>query len=506
MKSSLSLDLLASILGRGFTTGLMFIFTPIYLRLLGIEAYGLIGFYATLLACSMFLDQALSPVVAHRFAQSRAGGGTEINLWNSFRTVETIVVMTAAALAAIVFFLAPWLAGGMVSSPTLGRETLMHAFHLMALLLLLQWPSFFYGAALAGLGDQTMMNSLRATVAALQWAGGAAILAFISPSIEYLFYWHAACFFLQGYLLRRRVVVCIRPEGTHSKWDPTILREGWRFSSGTLLIGITGTVLTQADKLLVAKTAPLAEFATYSLSFTVASIVAVFVAQPVMAIAFPHFTKLAATDTPEALHREYRRWTQLIVLAIVPVVGALVFHTEDILTFWLDSGRTDMGEATRYVPWIAVGTMLNVLMMLPFNLQLAHGWSGLSARKNVVVLPLFLAALWHGIPQWGPIVGAWAWFGLNLTYYLIEVPLMHARILPSTLWSWWILDTGLPCVSGLFVFWLSSYMLTRIEAVPSLAACVLSMCIVVMYLLALLPACRRTGVDFWLRFNAMRST
>jgi O-antigen/teichoic acid export membrane protein len=504
MKASLSLSLIASIAGRGLTTGLMFLFTPIYLRLLGIEAYGLIGFYASVLACSMFLDQALSPMVAHRFAQSRAGGGTPINLWNAFRTVETLVFLMAFSLGVLIFFVAPWLASDIVRAPTLGQDMLLRAFHLMALLIFLQWPSFFYGAALAGLSDQSVMNTLRAAVATLQWAGGAAILAYIVPSIEYLFYWHAICLLLQGWLLRRRVVVCIQPGDAPSTWDQTLLREGWRFSSGTLLIGITGTILTQADKLLVAKIAPLSEFATYSLSFTVASIVAVFVAQPVMAIAFPHFTQRATSDSPEALSREYRRWTQLIVLAIVPVVGALVFHTKDILAFWLGSGLADMGEATRYIPWIALGTMLNVLMMLPFNLQLAHGWSGLSARKNLVVLPFFLAALWYGIPQWGPIMGAWAWFGLNLTYYLLEVPLMHSRILQATLWNWWLWDTALPCISGLFLFWVMSACLVSWAVIPPLVSCVLSMALVAMYLLVLLPASRKTVLNIWDRIITVK--
>jgi O-antigen/teichoic acid export membrane protein len=272
------------------------------------------------------------------------------------------------------------------------------------------------------------------------------------------------------------------------------------------MIGITGTILTQADKLLVAKIAPLSEFATYSLSFTVASIVAVFVAQPVMAIAFPHFTQLAMTDSPEVLSREYRHWTQLIVLAIVPVVGALVFHPKDILAFWVGGDLAALGEAPRYIPWIALGTMLNVLMMLPFNLQLAHGWSGLSARKNLVVLPFFLAVLWYGIPQWGPIVGAWAWFGVNFTYYLVEVPLMHARILPSSLWDWWLRDTGLPCVGGLFLFWISSVCLSGLTVIPPLVACILSVALVVAFLLMLLPACRHTIWGVYQRFTSVRST
>lgn len=492
MKTSLSRDLVVSIAGRGLTTGLMFLFTPIYLRLLGIEAYGLIAFYATLLGCSMFLDQALSPMVAHRFTQSRASGGTQKNLWNAFRTAETLVFLTAIALGLFIFFVAPWFASEMVKAPILGPDSLLRAFHLMALMLFFQWPSFFYGAALAGLSDQTMMNTLRAAVATLQWAGGAVILAFLAPSIEYLFYWHAICYLLQGWLLRRRVLMCIQPKQAPSEWDQTLLQEGWRFSSGTLLIGITGTILTQADKLLVAKIATMSEFATYSLSFTVASIVAVFVAQPVMAIAFPHFTQLAMNDSTEILSREYRRWTQLIVLAIVPVVGALVFYSKDILAFWVGADLAALGEAPKYIPWIALGTMLNVLMMLPFNLQLAHGWSGLSARKNLVVLPFFLLALWYGIPQWGAIVGAWAWFGLNFTYYLVEVPLMHARILPADLWDWWLRDTGLPCVVGLLLFWILSVCLSGLTVIPPLVACILSVGLVFAFLLMLLHAGRQT--------------
>lgn len=500
MRRSLSLDLVASVLGRGLSAGLLFLFTPVYISRMGVEAYGLFGFYAVLLASCMFLDQAISPVVSRRFAQASARGPLEPDLWNTFRTVEIVALAIGSLIALGIVAAAPWIADDMLRATTMTAPRVRGAVQLMALLLLAQWPSFLYGAALAGLGDQAAMNVLRGGAAMLQWVGGALVLIFLSPTIEALLLWQTFCFALQGVLLRRRVSHNLRPPTAPLAWDGRLLRDGWRFSAGTLVIGITGTVLTQADKLFVSKMAALGDFAAYTLSFTVASIVGVFVAQPVMAIAFPHFTRLAATGPEDALAREYRRWTQLIVLVIVPPVGALIFYSHEILALWLGSGRVGLEAAARYIPWIALGTMFNVLMMLPFNLQLAHGWTSLSARKNLLILPIYLILLWWGIPLWGPIVGATAWLGVNALYYLFEVPLVHRRLLRTSMWHWWLLDTGLPCLTGLVLFWAIRAAFTAWIALPALLVCSIAIVVVASSLLAVLPEGRRAAKNILRRF------
>jgi hypothetical protein len=79
-------------------------------------------------------------------------------------------------------------------------------------------------------------------------------------------------------------------------------------------------------------------------------------------------------------------------------------------------------------------------------LQIASGWTRLSASKNVISALVLVPSLVMLVPNQGPLAAAWAWFGLNAGYYLFEVPLMHARLLRGELWSWWLQRTLLPMV------------------------------------------------------------
>ena len=136
MKRSLSRDLTASVLGKGLTAGLLFVFTPIYISLMGVEAYGLLGFYAVLLASCMFLDQAISPIVSHRFAQARALGLVAPDLWSTFRTVEILALATGALIALVIVVAAPWVSDSMLKATTMTPQRVHSAVQLMALLVL----------------------------------------------------------------------------------------------------------------------------------------------------------------------------------------------------------------------------------------------------------------------------------------------------------------------------------------------------------------------------------
>lgn len=497
----LSRDLISSTASRAVSAGVVLMATPVYLRMLGAEAYGLVGFYASLLACTIFLEQIFSPLIIRTLASSKAIGLDASVVWGRFTTFERLVLGLAGLLGLVVLSASGWFSSDLLSTQTLTASELLASLHAMALLLVCQWPTLYYGAALAGLSDQVFLNTTRAVVSMVQWGGGILLLALTSPSVELLFYWHAFWFFLQGILWRRRILEKISPVHRTASWDAGMIREGWRYALGTLTIGITGTVLTQADKFWIAKQVPLAEFAAYSLSFTAASVVTLFIAQPAMAVAMPHFVSKISVDSSASVAQEYRRWTQLIMLCTVPLVGILVFQTEPLLLLWFGDSSELIRGAIDYVPLVALGTLLNVIMMLPFNMQLAHGWSSLSARKNLIAAPVFLVLLWYLTPRWGPITGAWLWLALNLGYFLIEVPLMHRKIMKDVLWPWWIRDTTLPCLSGLLVFWVASRIGTQSDLISPAINLVVSASATLVFLAFTLPAARTLTTKVWLRIT-----
>jgi len=67
-------NIAANLAGRGWAILLSFALIPVYIRYLGVEAYGLIGFYLTLTAVATVVDPGFGTTLTREFA--RLGGGT----------------------------------------------------------------------------------------------------------------------------------------------------------------------------------------------------------------------------------------------------------------------------------------------------------------------------------------------------------------------------------------------------------------------------------------------
>ena len=69
LTSGFKLDLAANFAGVGSSALLQFACVPLYLKFLGIEAFGLIGFYLMLQAVLQVLDLGLSPTMNREMAR-----------------------------------------------------------------------------------------------------------------------------------------------------------------------------------------------------------------------------------------------------------------------------------------------------------------------------------------------------------------------------------------------------------------------------------------------------
>ncbi|HMD01147.1 MAG TPA: polysaccharide biosynthesis protein, partial [Ferruginibacter sp.] len=58
--ASIKIDIVANLVGKIWSALIAILFIPLYIKFLGIEAYGLVGFYVTLLGAITLLDLGLS--------------------------------------------------------------------------------------------------------------------------------------------------------------------------------------------------------------------------------------------------------------------------------------------------------------------------------------------------------------------------------------------------------------------------------------------------------------
>ena len=422
------------------------VFIPLYIKFMGIEAYGLVGIFATLQALFSLLDMGLGATVNREMARLSVLPGKAQEMRDLVRSLELIYWLIALVIGAAVMLLAPYIAHGWVKPGRLSPEMIQQAVMLIGLAMALQWPVSFYSGGLMGLQRQVLLNVLNIGVGTFRGFGAVLVLWLVSPTIFAFLIWQMivsalnvalAAFFLQRSLPKagRKAVLQIER-----------LRGIWRFAAGMSGITVLATILTQLDKIILSKMLPLEMFGYYTLAGVVATMLYRLVG-PVFSAVYPRLTQLASLGDQEELKRLYHGSCQFVAVLILPVSAVLVFFSYEILLLWTQNAVT--AENTHWlVSVLILGTSLNGLMHLPSALQLAFGWTKLGLYTNLVSVMILAPLIIVMTNLYGALGAAGVWVLLNCGYILIAVQIMHKRLLPAEKWRWYVQDITLPLAAA----------------------------------------------------------
>lgn len=473
------------------TAAIHLVFTGACAFLVGPEPFGVVAFGTTLLLTVAFLNQFTTPVIIRTLAAQGDDPDAVSRSWQVFRTFELVSVGTGFGLGVIVAACAPLLARYGLKANYISQHTLLWSVALIGLQLACQWPSYFYRAGFVGIGRQDVFASIAVPFVALQSGGALLLLWLVSPSLLLLFPWLAATSLAYSVFLRTMLVRYMPAARKDVARDWKLSSSVWRFSAGTLIIGLSASLLTQTDKFVISTSMQLSIFSAYSLASMLAVQVATVVASPLTVSLLPRFSALFGAGEHRALASEYHRWTQLLMVLMLPILGVLFAFGDPVLKLWLGAHSPLISASLQFLPVLSVGTMFSIMMIPPYLLQMSVGWSSLLAGFNICAWVLVLACLLLGVPRVGAIAGAYCWLGLNVGYYIVMVALMHRRLLKAEKWRWWCYDTMLPFTVNLCVFLLSARLeFTDDGLVISLAHAALTAVVSSIVLIALLPAAR----------------
>ncbi len=464
----LAVNISANAAARLWVAALQIVVTPIIIRLLGPDSYGLVGFSATIGMFLAFLDQSISPALARELARTKDNDQTAAQeARNLLRTSEIVSGATALLVGATIALAAPWIATHALAGGSLPSSQLTAALRLIGVGIAAQWPGMLYAGGFIGLQRQDILVAIRVIGGTMSSLGAVALLTLLGPSIELFLGWTALVAFAisctLGIALWR-----VMPAGERPSADIHILTRLWRFAAGNLLIGLTGALLAQAPSLVIAKYCTLAQLAAYTISLSLAQQVATLLTGPVVSTLMAHFTQLFARDDEDKLEREYHRWTQITAALLLPVAGTLMTFPRPLIAGWLGQNSPLLDPVSELLPWIVLGTLFNSIAMLPYTLQVANGQTRTIIKFNSFLIIIMMPLLFWLLPVYGIRAAAWLWVATNMAYYIVLVPITHYRQLPHALWSWWGRDTGLPALITLGVFLASRTL--RNPLTPDLAA------------------------------------
>jgi O-antigen/teichoic acid export membrane protein len=440
-------NIIANFAAKAWSALMTLAFLPLYVQFLGIEAYGLIGVYVSLVALLAVLDLGLSTTITRELARLSAVPDTQQEARDLTRTFELVYWAVGVLIGCAVAALAPVIARHWLNVESLRVETVEQSATIMGLALALQWPLSLYNGGLMGLQRQVLMNVVRAGAATLQGGGAVLILWLVSPTILAYFSWQI----IVGALQTTVIAVCLwksLPEAGHrAAFRKRLLVSNWRFAGGMTALAVLVAVLTQSDKFILSKVLSLETFGYYSLATAIATALS-YIANPIYSALFPRFSQAIGRGDEAEISRVYHKGCQLMTATVVPVAIVLALFSEELLTVWLGDAVT-VGKTHLLASLLVAGAMLNSMVILPYALQLAHGWTRLVLGVNALSVVIFVPLLVVLIDALGATGAALAWVVLNLAYVLVVVPLMHRRILRQDIRQWYVTDVGIPLLIAL---------------------------------------------------------
>ncbi len=434
LTSGFKLDLAANFAGIGWSALLQIACVPLYLKFLGIEAFGLIGFYLMLQAVLQVLDFGLSPTMNREMARYSVQPDKADEAHDLVRTLEAGYWLVGVAIGAVILAAAPVIATHWIKAGSIPTRDIRHTVILMGVLAVFQWPASFYQGGLMGLGRQVLYNGLSIFFSTLSSLGSVLILWLISPTIQAFFLWLAAVsaskVILLAVLLRKSLPAANRP----SRFDFARVRSIGRFAAGMSGITVCALILTQTDKIIVSKLLDLRTFGYYSVAGIFGAGLSTIVSSLSNTI-FPRFSALAAAGDEEGLRQFYHRCTQLMVVFVLPLAAILALFSTEILQLWTRNAELAR-NAGPIASVLVLGTAVSALVVLPYTLQLAYGWTGITLKIAAFLILLAVPSMWYMATNYGPVGVAFVWLGLQSLNLLLEVPLTHRRLLRHEMWRW----------------------------------------------------------------------
>lgn len=432
--------LAATYVGQTYIAVIGIVTTPLYLRYLGAEAYGLVGFFVMMQIWLQLLDMGLTPTLSRELARYRGGTLDGLAAWCLVRSLEWILGTLALVFMAVAWLLADWISVHWFKSQITSTAEIADCILIMGTIASLRWLVGLYRGGLIGLEKQLWVNGAQIILATVKSVGALFLLIYVSstPRSFFLFQLFVVVFEL---FLFRQMFYRNMPKLSAGIWpDRVSLRRNGKFAGAMASTTAIWAIITQADKLILSYVLTLEEYGYFTLAVVAANGIAL-LTSPLTQALQPHFTVLVAQWREEELINLYRTTTQFVVAFLAAAAGLMALFAEPILLAW--TGEPEAGRrAASLLCWYTLGNGVAALLSIPFMLQFARGDLRLHVLGTAIFAVVWIPCVWIVILNFGPVGAGIAWLVANLIFLLIWVPRVHARVAPSLTHTWLIKDVA----------------------------------------------------------------
>lgn len=440
---SLKLNILANYVSQLYVMIAGIVMLPLYLKYMGAEAYGLVGFFSMLQAWFSLLDMGLSATISRSMARFRGGVMDALSFRRLVRALESIFLGVALIATLTLFLAADSIVSDWLKVKNLPFDAVKIAVQLMAINIALRWMSGLYRGAVSGAEQLVWLGGFNVVIATLRFVLVLPILIYVGATPKIFFSYQLFVALVELFLLlcqTYRLLPAI-PKGDRLPWSWAPLKPVLKFSLTIAFTSSVWVLVTQTDKLVLSKILPLAEYGYFTLAVLVANGVSL-ISNPISGAILPRMAKLEAEGNYAEIIKLYRQATQMVAIIAGAAAVTVAFCAEPLLWAWTH----DQVLAHQTAPILrlyALGNGILALAAFPYYLQYAKGDLKLHLIGNAFFVIVLIPAIIWATTHYGGIGAGYVWVGMNVMFLIAWVPVVHHRFLKGLHLQWLFKDVGM---------------------------------------------------------------
>jgi len=412
----------------------LYLFTPFYIRLLGVESYGVISFYTLLYGLATFADAGITSAMDREFAKSTSD---EYKL-SLLRLFEKIYLAICMFICLVVLLEARNIAQKWLNADTIALSDLTIYTRLIGVGVALQLMPMVYIGAMMGLQKQVRVNLILTCWSILKAIGAITAMTLISANLSIFFTWQIICNVLFIFIARQGLFTSLNNNSTVRLSFSQVPKEIWKYIGGMFFISVLNAVNIQLDKIVTSKLFALEKFGYYSLMSLLAQI-PLLIATPIVLAIFPSFNQKISDKRKFELKELFLNYSILISTLIFPVCFVTVLYGSDIFTFIFR--KEILSPSLLVAIRFGLGFMISAntflaLQQILFYFLLAEGKTRYSIIQGVVQIALMVPGLFIFI-RWYDLAGVGIpLFFINLIGFCFLLIVVTRRFLTQSVWPY----------------------------------------------------------------------
>lgn len=388
--------------GQILPLAVTFVTTPIVIRMLGAEGYGVV--ILTILIPQYLYFTDLGMVMAStKFASSAFAAGDADGEARIVRTAALIAFIGSIPAAILLFVFARQIGEALGVPPRLSLDAAIAIKFSSGTLVLTLLGMVVNSPLLSRLRmDLTTFSSAGSRVAGILGVPLAIYFGFGIAGASCVLFIAALLNLIGQFALSRRLL----PQLIDLTIDRGAMRELLRFGVPMSVAAIAAIGLSNLEKGTLSAFSSVKELAYYSVAFSLAGIM-VFFSTSMMQSLIPAFSQLQGEAGRDQMQKLYSRSVRLMLIWIGPVLVVIAVLARPFFTLWAgpDFGR----ESVLPLHLLLVGLAFNLVAYTPSSAILASGRTDLIARLYWIELIPYAALVYFLVGRYGGAGAAAAW-------------------------------------------------------------------------------------------------